>query len=69
VLQAQLIIEFPSWPTTADVHQLLSTDVKQWSILLQYLYCMRELEIQGDVPEVSLISYWRYHLWDSRRSC
>jgi hypothetical protein len=58
VLRARLLSEFRSRLTTADVHRLLSTDFKQQNeTLLQYLYRMRELAMQGDVPDDSLMDY------------
>lgn len=58
MLRARLLSEFRSWLTTADVHRLLSTDFKQRDeTLLQYLYRMRELAIEGGVPNDSLMGY------------
>lgn len=58
VLRARLLAEFRSRLTTADVHRLLSADVKQRNeTLLQYLYRMRELAMQGGVSDDSLIDY------------
>ncbi|KAF0736104.1 CCHC-type zinc finger protein CG3800-like [Aphis craccivora] len=56
--KVQLLDEFRSRLTAADVHRALSSEVLQPSeTLLQFLYRMHELAMQGGVPDDSLIDY------------